>query len=240
MSKYPLGSGPCADHPCDRCDECLDGTCCGREVVDADLPLEGTWKGTTHVPVGRIVDTDEGMTCHICGESFHALWAHVGIHDVSGEEYRAYFGLAVTQPLASEVFRLRRRAASQRPNNAAGYAALQEFQAGLTGEQRSLLSWHRVQRAQVRQHLASVSARGVAASRASRSRPEVKKAWTAKLRARRPRADSRSTGVVCPECGALFCPLNVQRRLCGQQECLRAARSRAGRLGRERQLSGAT
>lgn len=238
MSKYPLGSGVCADHPCDRCDECLSGICCGREVADANLPSEGSWDGPTHVPVGHIVDTDDGMTCHICGDAFHALWAHIGVHDVTGEEYRSYFGLAVTQPLASELCRLRRRA--NRPSNAAGYAALQEFQAGLTGEQRSLLSWQRVQRAQVRRQLASISPTGVAASRASRSRPEVKKAWTAKLRARRPRADSRSTGVVCPECGALFCPLNVQRTLCGQEECLRSARSRAGRLGRQRQLAGAT
>lgn len=239
MSKYAMGlpDGPCCDHPCDRCTSCLDGVCCGEAVTELLLPLEGSWPASrTAVAVGDVVDGPAGLRCHACGEDYHALYAHIGVHNLSSDEYRSVFGLAATRPLASTVFREQRASLAASKPAPASYAALAAFQSQLTGEQRSLISWRRVQRAEVRSRLRAQSPAASRASVIARSDPSVNREWRAKLRARRPRAATREQGRQCPECLRWFCPINSQRVLCGEEACLRAARSRAGRAGRQRQL----
>lgn len=209
----------CTDHPCDRCPTCLAGTCCGERVVDANLPVQGSWAGEHFAPLGELVERDGLLQCHACEWHGHALHAHVRAHRMTPAEYRAWFGLRVSEPLASTSLRQQRSAWT--PPRAVPPPPL-------TTEQRSEITRQREQRLQALQ--------------SGRHDPEQQAAWArmqgpktqeqrAHLREQRRQEDP---GHECPECGALVCTwtgrasgTSTKRMLCGERECLRSARRRA-------------
>lgn len=236
-------SSACSDHPCDRCPRCEAGECCGADVIDANLPEQGSWPAPAHAPVGEIRTTEDGrLVCHVCGEAFHGLYRHLTAHNLTAEEYRAYFGLKVTEPLASETMREARRLLTPEATEE-NAERLAQWRQAFTAEQRSAWSRNRVQR---------IGARGVGtrdgeqARRASvgvagrEANPEAKEAWKGRIRARRKRRDP-DTGyapvITCIVCGAQFSILSTHarpvspRKTCGTPECVKAVRRKAQAAG---------
>lgn len=212
----------CDDHECDRCPTCLAGRCCGEDVVDANLPDQGSWPGPHHAPLGELLEDGEGrLICHACGRGADALYAHLRAHRLRPDEYRAYFGLRVGEPLASERLRAsRRRDTFEGERNTTPPS--------LTREQRSEITRNREQRLQ--------------AQRSGRHDPEQQREWARRRGARTDEERARmrhirrreDPGHACPECGALVCTwtgrasgYSTKRTLCGERDCLRSARSRA-------------
>lgn len=54
-----------------------------------------------HAPIGQLLrDTDTGdLCCHVCGNYYRALGAHVRVHGYTADEYRRVMGLARTGAL---------------------------------------------------------------------------------------------------------------------------------------------
>ncbi len=77
-----------------------------------------------HAPPGELIrDTETGMVCcHLCGEYFRSLGAHVRTHGHSAHSYRGLLGLAkrapLTSPEVSAVISERQRVAYQEPSSA--------------------------------------------------------------------------------------------------------------------------
>ena len=75
----------------------------------SDLSHEHLWiadDGTgLHAPPGRLVrDPATGeLCCHVCGEFFRSLGAHVRAHGYTADEYRRVMGLARTRALTSSA-----------------------------------------------------------------------------------------------------------------------------------------
>jgi hypothetical protein len=91
---------PCHQHRCDRCARCLAGECCGNDVIDANLPVEGSWSGKLHAPIGELVERNGLVICHMCGTGHVLLVQHLRHrHKMTGDEYRALFGLAARRAL---------------------------------------------------------------------------------------------------------------------------------------------
>lgn len=97
--------GVCAGHPCDGCADCEAGRCCGTDVGEAGLPLEGSWPHQWFGDVGRLIERDGRLRCHCCGGWFVDLGRHVVAHNLSGDAYRAMWGLRARRPLAGEGLR---------------------------------------------------------------------------------------------------------------------------------------
>lgn len=107
--------GPCVGHACDNCHICQKGHCCRKDDPDYRLPQVGDWDGPLFAPIGEVVyDSDGKAVCHACGEAHHFVaglhaWRR---HDLTGDEYKAIFGLNRTAAVASATYRNALRAAS--------------------------------------------------------------------------------------------------------------------------------
>jgi predicted nucleic acid-binding Zn ribbon protein len=116
--------GPCAGHPCDRCRRCMgsvpkrlrksrpgvDPRCCRLDNPHYRLPAEGDWDGPVYGTLGVLERDDDGVECHACGERFRRMSAHVWqAHYLTGREYRAVFGLKLTESLDCDDLRERNR-----------------------------------------------------------------------------------------------------------------------------------
>lgn len=205
----------CVDHPCDDCEICKAGGCCGDQILEANLPEQGSWPHEAFAPLGELlVDTDGRLFCHVCGETWDYLGRHIRSHKMTPDEYRAWFGLPTTIPLASESWR------QGRGGNLVGGGTPPV----LTREQRSLLALDRERRFGAMSAMAR------------------QRAWNDLERTNAGRAKRRfDEGHECPECGALVCSwtsrasaTSTKRVLCGQRECLSAARSRAAAVANRR------
>lgn len=232
-----VGEGACALHPCDRCERCMAGECCGDGVRTAHLPAQGTWQGVVYAPLGVLVTNEAGeLVCHICGWEGHALSHHVAAHGVSADEYRAYFGLCTTQGLTSPALHAKFVEAGHR--GAANGDALARWNAEATPEQRSLVVWNRERRAQRRKDYASESQMLKAVRRAEVMRADPARRDTMAMRARLAKR-TEDAGSQCPECGVLFCTWTSRHgrpnraTTCLTEECIRSARSRAARTRRD-------
>lgn len=226
----------CFGHPCDACDLCLSGICCGSEVYEANLPEQGSWKGKHFVPLGQMhLDGEGKLVCHICGKGFHGLWKHLQTHGVTTEEYRAYFGLKCGEPLASPEVQEKRALAG-------GYSpeALEKMQAArvqFTAEQRSLWSKNRVARigaTGVGTNDGQQSARAAAWHVKRNENPELDIAWRKTIRARRRKLDDEGLApvITCVVCKTQFCHLGSHgagspRKICGSSECKKEVKRRA-------------
>jgi predicted transcriptional regulator len=87
-------AGDCTGHSCDDCGLCQEGTCCGRDRPDYQLPKLGDWEGPIHGELGVLLEEEGKVQCHACGGFFKSLGTHIRIkHDLLADEYRALFGL---------------------------------------------------------------------------------------------------------------------------------------------------
>jgi len=107
---------PCGGHDCDRCARCRQGRCCRRDQPGYRLPELGEWKPIYGELGVLAVDVDDQrVQCHACGKLFQTLNSHIQrVHELTGEEYRAAFGLNRGTPLAAPVYRGRMRAHGRR------------------------------------------------------------------------------------------------------------------------------
>lgn len=138
--------GPCMGHQCDRCEVCMAGGCCGEDVGDAHLPMQGSWPDPAFAPLGELVEQDGQVVCHICGALFTFLGRHVRVaHHLSADEYRAYFGLACRRGLCAKSLSDARSKAAKEAGLGIGMVA-----PTITGEQRSILAIRREAREEVR------------------------------------------------------------------------------------------
>lgn len=239
----------CFGHACDNCHYCATGTCCGEAVVEADLPVMGSWEGKPKVPLGQVKITQEGkIICHICGGEFIALWMHIQKrHGIDADQYRAYFGLRTTEPLCGPAMyeaRSKRQGATEEARDEAAKveqaARLERYRMDFTREQRSVWSRSREQRLQAVG--AGIARQSAAASAAWQERrlndPDADRRWRGKLIvAKRRRLDE---GTTCSVCGAQFCVVNSRaikarspRKTCGSPECKSEIKRRAQRASAE-------
>lgn len=99
--------GPCAGHPCDRCARCATGDCCGRDVGEAGLPLEGSWPYIFHGSCGVLHSDGRGfLRCSCCGAHHEDLSKHVRAHGLTADAYRSMWGLNSTTALCSARLRM--------------------------------------------------------------------------------------------------------------------------------------
>ena len=140
--------GPCAGHPCDDCERCLAGDCCGCDVGEAGLPLEGSWPHQAHGAVGVLVEQRGRLQCHCCGGWFEELSRHVRSHGLSADAYRSMWGLNCTTALAGERLRAQRAGLGHQHGHRLGSADRLEP----TAEQRS--AWARAREARAQTVLA--------------------------------------------------------------------------------------
>lgn len=98
--------GPCEGHPCDGCDRCLAGDCCGADVGEAGLPLQGSWPFEWHGTLGVLGQRGDLLVCACCGEAHADLSKHVRVHGLTADAYRATWGLNSTTGLVCERLRL--------------------------------------------------------------------------------------------------------------------------------------
>lgn len=98
--------GPCEGHPCDGCDRCLAGDCCGADVGEAGLPLQGSWPYAWHGKLGVLDERHGRLVCACCGERHADLSKHVRAHGLTADAYRAMWGLNSTTALVCERLRL--------------------------------------------------------------------------------------------------------------------------------------
>lgn len=138
--------GVCAGHPCDDCDRCKNGDCCGGDVGEAGLPLEGSWPHHSYGVVGVVEETGAVQRCHCCGEWFENLARHVKAHGLTADAYKAMWGLNSTQSLVGKYLRAVR--SSLGVEFGAGHLAGHEMRP--TSEQRSRWARNREARAQTR------------------------------------------------------------------------------------------
>lgn len=115
MSKLVLATeGCCKGHPCDNCKTCQSGRCCRKDNPDYKLPGLGEWDGPIYGELGVLNDDGEKVECHACGKWFVGLGTHIWkVHDITEEEYKATFGLALSRGLLSPAAHERRRLATQ-------------------------------------------------------------------------------------------------------------------------------
>lgn len=102
-SRLPIpDTGPCARHPCDACRTCQRGRCCRTDNPEYRLPKLGEWDGPIYGDLGAVARPDGNhVECHACGELFTLVLAHAWKrHDLTGEEYRALFGLRLGDRLS--------------------------------------------------------------------------------------------------------------------------------------------
>lgn len=143
--RVPL-EGPCAGHPCDACPRCATD-CCGADVGEAGLPLEGSWPFEFHGSCGVLRRNNAGaLRCHCCGAHHEDLSKHVRAHGLTADAYRAMWGLNSTTALCSERLRSVKRELGRQHGHrlSAGDALLP------TSEQRSRWSKNREARAETR------------------------------------------------------------------------------------------
>lgn len=139
--------GACAGHPCDDCERCRAGDCCGNDVGEAGLPLEGSWPHEHHAPLGVLVRSKAGhLRCHCCGEYHDDLSKHVRAHGLTADAYRAMWGLNSTTALISE----RLRAVKAELGRQHGHRLNESEWKRPTGEQRSRWAKDREARAETR------------------------------------------------------------------------------------------
>lgn len=141
--KEIVSRGTCAGHWCDACAICTGGRCCRRDNPEYRLPDEGDWDGPIHGALGTLERSETGVVCHACGDEFRALSCHIwSRHDLTGREYKAIFGLKLTQPLCSLESEERwRGAAAGRPSGVeAMRSALDRWRETMTPEQWSARS----------------------------------------------------------------------------------------------------
>lgn len=139
----------CFGHFCDRCQACEAGACCGAEVGEAGLPLEGTWPGKTHGPIGALWKrpADGKVRCHCCGKFFEDLGPHLRHkHNLRADSYRSMFGLNTRTALVSERLRDTKRSLGLDHGHRLGPEERKVF----TPEQISRWSKDREARAQTR------------------------------------------------------------------------------------------
>ena len=92
----------CVGHDCDGCRTCRLGRCCKRDLPNYHMPDLGSWDGPVWGTLGVLVDDGEHVQCHACGDWFMALPVHVwAAHGIWAAEYKAYFGLNISQGLTS-------------------------------------------------------------------------------------------------------------------------------------------
>lgn len=104
-------SEPCRGHPCDSCKTCQDGRCCRQDAPDYRLPEMEDWRRPVFGRLGVFTIIGETQAeCHICGQTYKNVGIHATVaHDVTPEEYRAYFGLMATTALACPTVRQQAR-----------------------------------------------------------------------------------------------------------------------------------
>jgi hypothetical protein len=70
------------------------------------LPQTGSWPTPIYGELGVLAEEDGKAQCHICGRWFGNMGQHVVRgHQISCDEYRAYFGLSRDHSLAGKSFR---------------------------------------------------------------------------------------------------------------------------------------
>jgi hypothetical protein len=100
--------GCCKGHPCDNCKTCQSGLCCRKDNPDYKLPKLGDWDGQIYGELGVMNDDGEKVECHACGEWHVALGSHIwSRHNLTAREYKALFGLNLTQGLVGTKCRER-------------------------------------------------------------------------------------------------------------------------------------
>lgn len=145
LSRTP-SDGACKGHRCDGCETCVAGGCCGDDVGDAHLPMQGSWPTPAFAPIGVLVEVNDLVVCHICGELFTFLGRHVRVtHKISTDEYRSYFGLACRRALCSSSLSQARSRAAKAAGLGVGMTP-----PTITSEQHSVLARRREQREEVR------------------------------------------------------------------------------------------
>lgn len=218
----------CIEHPCDSCAQCLAGGCCGEAVVTLDLPRPGAFALAEGTEFGELAVRDGLVMCHVCGEWFRSLGGHVATHGLTADAYRSAFDLLATQGLQAEP-----REATYHPGDP---RALADWNATVTSEQRSLIQWHRARRgASKNPRLSPARQQAFALKSAARRRADPELERSIRIRVRRAHRHE-DEGQRCPECGAWYCTWTSRAgrtvnkaRTCGQDTCVRAARSRAAR-----------
>jgi len=130
---------PCRNHPCDNCDICQSGICCGAEVGEPNLPYQGSYPDEFYGNVGVLLEKDGKVQCHICGRWFIELGRHTSTkHKVSADEYRAYFGLACGRALCPQSL-----SDIRRKNALSSGLGKGRTLPNMTSEQRSLIAYKR-------------------------------------------------------------------------------------------------
>ncbi|ALE84490.1 MucR family transcriptional regulator [Pseudonocardia sp. HH130629-09] len=83
--------------------------------VRSSRPLGRLADGTVfHVPIGVMRIDGEHARCHLCGDWFRSVGAHLRAHGWDRAGYRAAFGLERSQPLEGRATRERRARAMER------------------------------------------------------------------------------------------------------------------------------
>lgn len=236
-----VGATPaCPDHRCDACDRCKSGDCCGQDVYEALLPIQGSYPDPIHGTIGKLNINDTCVQCHICGEWFINLGSHTALkHKITSEDYRAYFGLAVTMPLCHPTMsEARANTAEQMDSGSRGKPHLVR----LTSEQYSVAAYKREARestkVQRRAHLTSEF--GKRANDILQKKRLEDPTYATGIRVRQIRTRRRKVGDhsrICPYCNAWFCPIRAKHPLpvtCRQPECIRAAKVRGGSVSKRR------
>lgn len=221
----------CLGHSCDRCSLCTAGICCGADVITLNLPEEGSWPENIQLPLGELSSTSDGLViCHICNWEGHALGHHIKVHNISADQYRAYFGLCSSQGLVSNT--LHQKFVSAGKKSSTKNEALLEWNNKVTSEQRSIIVTNREQRLQRRKFFSSDKQylRGMKNKFLLDNNPVLREQLSIKVRLAKRKEDP---GIVCPECGCLFCSWISRRsktnqsKTCSQRECILSAKSRA-------------
>lgn len=203
--------GPCAGHPCDGCAICRSGTCCRRDHPDYRLPDEGDWDGPHYGDIGVFLQDGEQVQCHCCGEWKRMLVQHIRLkHNLTTAEYRAIFGLKVTQRLVADRTKekLRDLLLGRIAN---GYVPPQGFH--LTPEQLSQVHTGRVVRRQAKNNV----------------RQAIRDHFG---------TQGSDATKVCTRCGESFQADHVSRRsVCSSPDCIREQRMQALDVAHERRDS---
>lgn len=124
-------------------------------VADARLPGEDEWAGPIHGELGALTRADDRVQCHICGQFFRSLAAHVTQrHAVRACEYRALFGLNATTALVGPSLRAVRRETGCRVLTQ--YTQMRQHIATLSPEERSAQTRGRIVPLETRRALSTM------------------------------------------------------------------------------------
>ena len=246
--------GPCAGHPCDRCVTCQAGRCCRSDNPDYRLPELGDWIRPYFGRLGVLADDGVKVECHICGTYYRFLGNHVvRAHDVTADEYRAYFGLNCTTGLTGPDLRKIRVANGKRLHAwdlehgvEPGRNTPEQMSARLKGQPKRLETKIRPETHAKRVELGGQQMRRINAGEygpVPRPTPEESRQimlrnwerWRADPAAnfQRWRREQEALGrtvvqVNCPVCGTAFWKTSTHWRLtCGKRECAKEAHRRA-------------